>query len=248
MRLDVLGACGTYSGPGGACSGYLLRHDGFSMWVDAGNGTFGRLQEHVAAEEVGAVYLSHRHHDHAADLYCFFYALWFHPARPRGIPVIAPPGVLETLEQLVGPDTRRAFRAVLDWREFSPGDEMEVGPFRLRGFEGRHSAPNTSLRAVAGGRTLCYSGDTGPNQDLVRAAAGADLFLCEASFQDARAGSPNIHMKAREAGRIARDAGAARLAITHIWPMHDPEISRGEAAEEFGDGVALAVATDGWEV
>lgn len=248
MRLDVLGACGTYSGPGGACSGYLLRRDGFSLWVDAGNGTFGRLQEHVPAEQVGAVYLSHRHHDHAADLYCFFYALWFHPSRPRGIPVFAPPGVLETLEHLVGPDSRPAFRAVLDWREFRPGDETEIGPFRLRGYEGRHSAPNVSVRVEAGGQSVCYSGDTGPNDELVRAAAGADLFLCEASYQDAYPGSPDIHMKAREAGRIAREAGAARLALTHIWPLRDPEVSRAEAAEEFDGPVDLATALGGWDV
>lgn len=68
MSLTVLGCCGSYPGPGQACSGYLVRAIGTSVWVDAGTGTLANLQRHVRLQEVDAIVLSHEHPDHWMDL------------------------------------------------------------------------------------------------------------------------------------------------------------------------------------
>src|SRR5439155_13382361 len=39
VELTVLGSSAAYPAAGGAASGYLLRHDGFNLWIDAGTGT-----------------------------------------------------------------------------------------------------------------------------------------------------------------------------------------------------------------
>ena len=52
MELIVLGAAGTWPPPGGANCGYLLRHEGTHVWIDAGTGTFANLQEHVGVGEI----------------------------------------------------------------------------------------------------------------------------------------------------------------------------------------------------
>ena len=44
MRLTVLGCCGSYAAPGGACSGYLVQGGGKNLWLDAGPGTLANLQ------------------------------------------------------------------------------------------------------------------------------------------------------------------------------------------------------------
>ena len=70
MELTVLGCSGSFGAPGGgACSGYLVRTDTTSVWVDCGNGTFGHLQEHLAVEDLTAVVLTHGHPDHCVDIY-----------------------------------------------------------------------------------------------------------------------------------------------------------------------------------
>lgn len=249
MRLNVLGADGTFPGPGGACSGYLLQQDGFPLWIDAGTGTLARLQYHVQLEEVGAIFLSHMHPDHCVDLLPYFYAVMYGCGRPGGMPIVAPAGVRDTLAHLLGEHARARFGDYFDWRELAPGDETEVGPFRLEVFDSRHPAPNLAVRVSAGGDTLCYSGDTGPSEFLPRAADGAALFLCESSWQDADDGDPSIHLRAREAGRAAREANVRRLVLTHVWPRHDLEVSRAQAAEEFGGPIDLAARAEGaWEV
>ncbi|MGD0244306.1 MAG: MBL fold metallo-hydrolase [Streptosporangiaceae bacterium] len=68
VRLTVLGACGAWPEPGQACSGFLVEHDGFRLLVDAGYATVPRLLEHVAAGHLDAVFISHGHPDHCADL------------------------------------------------------------------------------------------------------------------------------------------------------------------------------------
>jgi len=47
MDLTILGCGGTWPGKGGACSGYLVREDGFNLWIDLGTGTLANLQRTI---------------------------------------------------------------------------------------------------------------------------------------------------------------------------------------------------------
>ena len=68
MRLTVLGGCGAWPEAGQACSGFLVEQDGFRLLVDAGYATLPRLLHLVSAAQLDAVYISHGHPDHCADL------------------------------------------------------------------------------------------------------------------------------------------------------------------------------------
>jgi ribonuclease BN (tRNA processing enzyme) len=249
MRLTILGSCGTYPVPGGACSGYLLSHDGFTLWVDAGSGTFAELQRHVPIDKVDAVFISHMHPDHWIDLYPFLYATSFHPEGPRRVPVYGPVAAEETFGRLISSDTKQHFGAVFDWRGLAYNDQLEIGPFRVDLFESSHGIENLTMRAQAGGNVFCYSGDTGPNEHLIRAAKGSDLFLCEASWQNGNDPAfPPIHLRAGEAGDAARDAGTGLLLLTHVWPLYDKELSVTQAAETFDGRVQTAVTGGMFEI
>jgi ribonuclease BN (tRNA processing enzyme) len=249
MRLTVLGACGTYPVPDGACSGYLLQHDGFTVWVDAGSGTLAELQRHLPIEKVDAVFISHMHPDHWIDLYPFLYATSFHPEGPRRVPVYGPAVAEETFGRLISSDTKERFGPVFDWRGLAYGDQVSIGPFRVDVFESSHGMENLTMRAQADGKVLCYSGDTGPNEHLAHAAKESDLFLCEASWQDGNDPDfPPIHLRAGEAGAAAREAGTGLLVLTHIWPLYDKEVSMGQASETFGGTVQAALTGRMFEV
>jgi len=248
VELTVLGASGTHPTPEHACSGYLLRHEGYTAWVDAGNGTLARLQEHVAMGDVDAIWLSHAHPDHCADLYPFFYALLMDPGG-ASVPVYTPHGVREKLAHLIGEDSVERFNTRLAWRPLQPGESVEAGPFTFEAFEAAHSTANNSLRASTAGRVLCYSGDTGPNEHLAAAAEDADLFLCEASWVESDAGlMAPIHLRASEAGRVASQAGAKRLALTHIWPRNDLGEVKEQAGDAYGGHVEIAREARGFEI
>lgn len=249
MHIDVLGSSGTYAAPLGACSGYLLRHDGFALWMDAGSGTLARYQQYLRLEELDGLFLSHMHPDHMVDVYTLFYALWFHPDQPRGIPLLAPAGSMDFIGRLLSDGGREDFTKVFDVREISPGGEAHIGPLRLRFFDSVHSAPNLTIRAEADGEVACYSGDTGANSHLAEAARDAGLFLCEATWQRAtEVGFDPIHLRAHEAGAAARESGAGKLVLTHIWPWLDAAVSIREASEIYGGPVDVARPGEGIEV
>ena len=94
-------------------------------------------------------------------------------------------------------------------------------------------------RIRAGGVLFAYSGDGGPSDNLVEVARDADLFLCEATYQEGNTMFP-FHSSARQAGEHAAKAGAKRLMLTHIVPTLDPAVSIAEASAVFDGPVSAA--------
>src|SRR5215471_6802582 len=103
MRLTVLGGCGAWPEAGQACSGFLVEHDGFRLVVDLGYATVPRLLELVAAEQVDAVFISHGHPDHCADLNPLLRARAMAEHPPSPLPVYAVPGALDAVLALDRP-------------------------------------------------------------------------------------------------------------------------------------------------
>jgi ribonuclease Z len=94
------------------------------------------------------------------------------------------------------------------------------------------------------GRRLVLSGDTRPCASLIQAAKGADLLVHESTFSDdeQERALETRHSTAREAARVAREAGVRRLILTHLSSRHDTDPSKllGQAREEFHGPVDVA--------
>jgi len=241
VELIVLGASGTWPTAGAATSGYLLRHQGFNLWVDAGSGTLANLQRHIPVSEIHAVLISHAHPDHFVDLYPCFYARHYGDLGEPGLPVVVPTGFGEVLVRLMSEDGESLLRAAFDLREVGPGETFELGPFRVRTEPMAHlELVALGFRVEAGAACLAYTGDTGSTPAIEDLARDADLLLSEATWQDDDEPLP-FHLSARQAGAHARRAGAGRLVLTHIWPTRDPEVSRKQAADEFAGPIDLAI-------
>jgi ribonuclease Z len=97
------------------------------------------------------------------------------------------------------------------------------------------------------GRTVVYTGDTRPSHAVEAAAEEADLLIHDATFADDETDRAREtgHSTAREAGRVARNAAAKQLALTHISPRYagDTGILLQQARDAF-DGT-VRVAEDG---
>jgi ribonuclease BN (tRNA processing enzyme) len=241
IELTVLGCAGSHPGPGRLCSGYLVRSGDTSVLMDAGNGSTANLQRSMALRDLDAIVISHRHVDHCVDLIGAFYALRFDPAFGRRIPLYGADEVHETLTGLMSADSAMAFDEVFDHTRVGDGDELSIGPLRLRFANSLHAAPAVSTRIEVDGATLVYSGDSAGGPDLVRISEGTDLLLCEATW----AGDPNdyppgVHLTGREAARIAAEAGVGKLVLTHIAGGTDRQQVLREAREVYDGPVELA--------
>ena len=244
MKLTVLGSCGGYPRPGRACSGYLVECEGSSLVMDLGTGTMANMLKNVSFEDLGGVALTHLHPDHFVDLYAIYTARRFSRAAGTPLPVVAPPGSVDAIKPTLNGNTRTEFFEYLHFMEARGSEEMdrfEIGPFRIEAVPARHSVPSMCLRVTAGGRTICYTGDTDNDPPVVEMARGCDLFLCEATFTSQLPMKIPGHLYASEAGEMARQAGAGRLVLTHVWPTLEEGTAREDAAEAFKGPIELAV-------
>lgn len=240
MRLTVLGSGGAWPEAGGACSGYLVEHDGFRLLVDVGYAVMPRLQQHVGIHEVDAVLISHGHPDHCADLNPLLRARVIRDDPLQPLPVFAPPGALDAVLRLDRPGMLDGGYVL---HELGDDSRMQIGPFQMHTRLLPHWVPNVGIRLSAGGRSLAYTGDCGPSPAMVELARGADLLLAEASYVDhvPDDGARDLS-SARQRGQLAVAASVEGLVLTHLLPGTDQEAACAAAGCYDGE---LAVAMTG---
>ncbi len=234
----MVGWSGSFPGPGSPASCYLIETDGFRLVLDMGNGSLGALQNYVALDQIDAVCLSHLHTDHCIDVCSYFVAQHYHPDGPRPkVPVYGPAGTAERLARAL--DSGSTITEAFDFRTLEPGT-IEIGPFKITTAHMSHPVETFGFRIENGGQVLAYSGDTGPAEELVRLASGADLLLCEAAFLDSPDLPAGLHLTARQAAQHAARAGAGELVLTHLVPWNDQAATLEQASAEFGGTLRLA--------
>ena len=244
VKITVLGASGSWPDRGTALSGYLIEEDGFSLWLDCGSGTMANLQKHIGIGDVDAMLITHEHADHCVDVYPLFYARYYNRQGADGMPLYIPKGLDARMMALLSEESIEGFHIGFDVHETVGDEEFEVGPFRVRAHQMEHlGLPALGYRIASDGVALAYTGDTGPAPSVVALARDADVFLAEATYQDADELFP-FHLSARQAAEIARDAGAGELVLTHLLPSRDPAVSRSPRPGR-GSTAQIAAAVEG---
>jgi ribonuclease BN (tRNA processing enzyme) len=132
-----------------------------------------------------------------------------------------------------------------DWQD---GEEVQLGPFTVTVRLLDHPVESYGMRVEMDGQVLVYSGDTGPSESLNELAAGADLFLCEASFVESKVNPPHLHLTGAQAGESARAAGVGRLLLTHIPAWTDRAEVEADAKSVWDGPLDLVVADAVYEV
>lgn len=128
------------------------------------------------------------------------------------------------------------------WGRLQRGETVQLD-------DGRSVSAATIVGPRRPGRKVVYTGDTLPCAATITASVGADLLVHEATFgeEEAERARETNHSTARQAAEVAKLAGVARLALTHISARYsrDPSQLLDEARELFAE---TAIAKDGMTV
>jgi ribonuclease BN (tRNA processing enzyme) len=247
VLLTVLGCSGSAPGPNAPTSGYLLEADGFLLGLELGHGTLAALQAIRDPFALDALVFSHLHPDHCADFSALTVIRRYHPAPSRDplenrLPVYAPSEAADRFAAAYAPDAAELaltnLSDVFDFRILAPG-EVHIGPFQVNVIYAAHPCESLSFRITHAGRTLAYTGDTGFTDEVVELATGADVVLSEASWTHAANRPLDMHLSGKEAGELAKRAGAGQLLVTHVLPWTDSAAVLAEARAEYPGEVTL---------
>jgi ribonuclease BN (tRNA processing enzyme) len=232
VQVTVVGWAGSYPGPTSPASCYLIDTGDFRLLLDLGNGALGALQQYAGLADIDAVCLSHLHADHCLDMCGYSVFRNYHPdgALPP-IPVHAPPTAAERLSGALGSE-HLGITDAFTFTDLRPGT-VEIGPLRITTRHMNHPVETFGFRVEHDGRVLAYSADTGPTDELVALAKGADVLLSEASFAEGPGLPPNLHLTARQAGEYATRAEVGELVLTHLVAWNDAATSLEQASAAF---------------
>jgi ribonuclease Z len=213
----------------------LLTIDGKHLLIECAEGVTRRLEElGIDIRGIMAVYISHGHNDHISGIVTFLWQNVLVAKRSTPLHIIGPGYVIDNVKKMIDIMGTPAGFFSFDLA-FEPVDEEQLGvPREIAGLaaSGRitrrharsvHDPPALAIRidvTDAKGKavvSLCYSSDTSPTGEIASLASGCDYLIHEATMLDEDEGTATRinHSTPSGAGRIAKDAGAKHLVITH---------------------------------
>jgi ribonuclease BN (tRNA processing enzyme) len=240
MRLTVLGSSASYAGARQACSGYLVESDGTRVLLDCGNGALANATAVADVTALDAVFVSHTHPDHFADLYALQAALRYAPEGPSApLPLHLPSGLFGRLGAVLSERGRHEFEAAFLPHVLSDDVPVEIGAITVTPRVVDHDTVAFGFRVESGDARFCYTGDTRHGEAVLRLTQRCRVLVAECTLPSEFAGRAP-HMTPGEAGRLASASGTRLLVLTHIWPTADRDRLLADARAEFAGDVVIA--------
>jgi ribonuclease BN (tRNA processing enzyme) len=266
----VLITLGTSGGPlprpGRTQSSNLLVVNGTPYLIDAGDGATRRIvKAGYDFRQVGKVFITHPHSDHTNGLATLLASQWEYQRRE---PTDVYGGGVEALVK--GAIAYLTPNAEIRWAEgkrikmtdvfrghdVAPGAVYQDANVRVSAVENTHfnfppDSPgygkyrSYSYRFDTPGRSIVFTGDTGPSEALTQLAKGADVLVTEVTLVDDvievlkkngnwQTKTPaeqegwirhmnDEHVTPEQVGRMAAAAGVKTVVMTHFSPTVDPK-------------------------
>jgi len=232
MKVIFLGTNGWFDTETGNTICTLVQTEHSDIILDAGNGIH-RTERHISGEKPVFLFLSHFHIDHIEG----FHILAKLPFR-NGLTICGPAGSREILGTFIN----APFTIPLAGLPYPAGilempEEAASLPFPVEILPLRHSSFTLGFRIDVDGRTISYCPDTGYCENAVTLGRSADLLITECSFKQGRASEIWPHLNPETAARIAVEAGAKRLALTHFDASVYQSLPERKEAEAVAAGI-----------
>jgi ribonuclease BN (tRNA processing enzyme) len=223
----------------------LIRSDEYDILLDAGNGIY-KADRYLRDDRPVYLFLSHFHFDHISGFHILPRFRF-----PEGLRIYGQPGTRMLLDRIITtPYTVPLHELPFDAEVFELAEGEHAIPFTVGCLPLVHPVPCFGYRFVLDGRAVAYCTDTGICDNAVRLGRDADLLITECAYKSGENTSLWPHLTPELAIRIAREAGARRLALTHFdanryRTMEERRAIAKEHSKNFPD---LFVAEDGMSV
>lgn len=222
MRVTVVGSGDAFGSGGRLQTCFHVVHEQGAFLIDCGaTSLIGLARAGLDPGHVSSIFVSHLHGDHFSGLVWWLIHSMYVGRRTVPLTIVGPEGIEARFriaaEALFPGATSGPRRFEMRFVEMRDRQNVQIEGVRVTPFEVSHpsGAPPYALRFEVDGRVLAFSGDTEWTENLVAAAQGANLFICECSAFEARA---NFHLNWRTIEANLSRLGAERVLLTHLGP------------------------------
>ena len=220
LTVQFLGSGDAFGSGGHFQACILVRSDASAFLLDCGTSSLIAMRRFdVDPNAIDAILISHLHGDHFGGLPFFILGAQLISRRTRPLLVAGPPGMEERVRQAMdvlfpgSSQTQRRF--AIDFVELPEETPIRAGRLEVTAYAVVHAsgAPAYALRVRCDDKVIAYSGDTEWTDALLRAAADADLFICEAYFFEKQI---KFHLDYQTLLQHRSQLSCRRLILTHM--------------------------------
>ena len=242
MELIVLGSGVGVPTSRRSAPGLCVRVQNQPILFDSGSGTIYQLPKAgIDYHQIDYVFYTHvAHPDHINDLSAIIFANKYdYPKRENDLSIIGPKGIrrfYESMEVLFPTLKAPPFSVNIQEVEI---DQMRINDILVESRSLCHQDVEcVGYRLEFEGKSIVYSGDTDYCDSLIELARESDLLVVECSFPDEF--KIDGHLTASFAGLVARESGAKRLVLTHLYPICDQYDIRSQAQKIYQGEIIVA--------
>ncbi len=241
MKIVFLGTNGWYDSVTGNTICTLIETRERYIILDAGNGIY-KADRFIKKDKPVFLFLSHFHLDHIEGLHVLAKFDF------KRLDIYGQPGTKKTIADFLGkkfsiPIHKLPFPCKLH--------DIETGwhdtPVKFRCLELQHASRCFGYRFELEGKTVSYCTDTGYCDAAIELSKDADLLISECALAPGITTPSWPHMNPTLAAKLAKEAGAKKLIMTHFdaaqyLSTKDKKKAQTEARKVFKNSAA---ASDG---
>jgi len=245
VKVIFLGTNGWYDTETGNTISTLIQSDRYDIILDAGNGLH-RVERYLDGGKPAFLFLSHFHVDHIEGLHILAKFRF-----EKGLVICGPKGCRDILGTFLNqPFTIPLADLPYPTRIMEMPEEAASLPFPLEALPLRHSSFTLGYRFTVDGRIVAYCPDTGYCENAVTLGRSADLLITECAYKQGQSCEIWPHLNPETAARIACEAGAKRLALTHFDAGIYQSLPERKESEAVAAGIfpATTAGMDGLEL
>ena len=245
MKVIFLGTNGWFDTETGNTISTLIQTERYDIILDAGNGIH-RAERHLVGAKPTYLFLSHFHLDHIEGLHILAKFRF-----EKGLVLCGPTGCRQILGTFINqPFTIPLADLPYPTRIMEMPEEAASLPFPIETLPLRHSSFTLGYRFALDGRIVAYCPDTGYCENAVTLGRSADLLITECAFKQGQSSEDWPHLNPETAARIACEAGAKRLVLTHFDAAVYQSLPERKESEAVAAGIfpAARAAVDGLEL
>ncbi|HIJ97239.1 MAG TPA: 3',5'-cyclic-nucleotide phosphodiesterase [Desulfuromonadales bacterium] len=231
MKLRILGCAGAEF-PDFRPPAFLIDDQ---LLLDAG--TISAVLSEEEQWNIRSIFITHSHLDHIRAIPALADNIILRNMQ-HTVTVFSADEVISAIQQhmfndIIWPDFTRIpspENPVIALTTITPYRDYAVHEHMVQAIPVNHTVPAVGYRVQSGGRTLVYSGDTGPTVEIWKFCSGADALIVEVSFPNCMEHLARItrhltsSMLKTELSKI--NVLPSRILITHPKPQYYDDIQR----------------------